>query len=161
MPGNATLDPNVLVDSLVPGVIDGLRRSLHPAFGVRAYRVFTILQTWSGASIGQGQKTEVVNEIDPQPLVDIWTEAGALRFELSRCGLDEAGTIRVREVSLTYTEAELIGPQPLAANQRWLIRISEAHGQENTDKYFIHTKPPYVDREKDMGWVMWLRVAEG
>ena len=157
MPGSAILDPNVLVDSLVPGVIDGLRGSLHPAFGVRSYRVFTVLEEWTGQNIGQGTKSETVLEIDPQPLVDVWT---GLRFELSRCGLDEVGEIRLREVSLTYTEAELVGVQPLAINQRWLIRLSEAHGQLNDDKYFIHAKPPFVDREKDMGWVMWLRASE-
>lgn len=157
MPGSATLDPTVLVDSLVTDVIDGLRGELHPAFGVRAYRVFTVLESWTGPSIGQGTKSVSETEIDPQPFVEVWN---GLRFDLAECGIDEVGEVRLREVSLTYTEAELVGPTPLPTNQRWLIKISEAHGQANRDRYFVHTKPPYVDREKDMGWVMWLRPSE-
>lgn len=157
MPGSATLDPDVLVDSLVTDVIDGLRSDLHPAFGVRAYRVYTIRETWSGSRLGEGNRSEVATEITPQPLVEAWD---GLRYELARCGLDEMGQVRLREVSLTYTEAELIGPSSLGKNERWLIRIDEAHGQENTSRYFVHTKPPYVDREKDMGWIVWLRASE-
>ena len=157
MPGSAILDPNVLVDDLVTDVIDGLRGDLHPQFGIRAYRVYTVLRQWSGGQVGRGTATDTVVELDPQPLVEAWN---GLRFQLRDCGLDELGEVRVREVSLTYTEAELIGPKPLPAGAQWFIRIGEAHGQANRDKHFLHTKPPYVDRERDMGWILWLRSAE-
>lgn len=154
MPGSATLDDEKLVDSLVP-VIDELRGELHPLFGVRAYRVFTVLQTWSGKSQGIGELSEQVTEILPQPRVQIWD---GLRYVLEPCGLDTDGEIVLTEISLTYTFAELAGGD-LPANRRWRIRMADAHGQGNPVRDFILTKPPYVDREKDIGWVMWLRSA--
>ncbi len=154
MPGSAPLDDDKLVDSLVP-VIDELRGELHPLFGVRAYRVFTVLQAWSGSVTGQGQLTEQVVEILPQPRVRIWD---GLRYQLEPCGLDTDGEIVVTEVSLTYTFAELQGGD-LPKNRRWRIRIADAHGQGNPERDFILSRPPYVDREKDIGWVLWLRSA--
>jgi hypothetical protein len=156
MAGTAILDPNVLVDGLVADVIDGLREDLHPQFGVRAYRVFTVLRTWSGAYVGDGDPTEVVAELRPQPLVHTWD---GLRWGLEACGLNEMGEIKLTEVSLTYTEAELAGGA-LAANQQWLIRVTEAHGQASSTRNFVHVRPPYVDRIRDMGWVLWLRSVE-
>ena len=156
MPGSATLDPDVLVDSLVEDVIDGLREELHPLFGVRSYRLYTLLRTWSGTMPGEGTKIDVEVELTPQPLIEVW---GGYKYDLEPCGLDEMGVIRLREISLTYTQAELIGPT-LTCNQQWLMKLKEAHGQGNSERVFIHDRPPYVDREKDMGWVMWLRAAE-
>jgi len=156
MAGSAVLDPNVLVDSLVTDVIDGLREDLHPQFGVRAYRVFTILRTWSGRSVGEGTKVDTEVELRPQPLVHTWD---GLKYDLEPCGLNLDGEVKLTEVSLTYTEAELDGGITLGRNQQWLIRIDEGHGQETRSKFFLHTKPPFIDREKDMGWVLWLRSA--
>ena len=157
MPGSATLDQNVLVDSLVEDVIDGLREELHPAFGVRAYRVFTVLRTWSGRIQGEGERSDVVTELRPQPLVHSWD---GRRYELQGCGLDDMGEIMLTEVSLTYTQAELDGGGALGKNQAFLIRLDEAHGQEQRSAFFIHTRPPYVDRIKDMGWKLWLRRSD-
>lgn len=157
MPGSAILDPNVLVDDLVPDVIDGLRGDLHPQFGIRAYRVFTLARQWSSGVIGKGSPTDTVTEILPQPLIEV---RGSLRFELKDCGVDELGEIKLREVSLSYTEAELVGPKPPPKGLQWFIRITEAHGQATRDKDFIHTRPPHVDREKDMGWILSLRSVE-
>lgn len=157
MPGSATLDPNVLVDSLVTDVIDGLREDLHPQFGVRAYRTFTILRTWSGLIVGEGTPADVVTELRPQPRVAVWD---GLEYRLEPCGLDLEGDIKLTEVSLTYTQAELDGGGVLTGNQQWLFRLDEAHGQAQRSKYFIHTKPPFADREKDMAWILWLRNVE-
>jgi hypothetical protein len=160
MPGTAILDPDVLIDDLVPEVIDGLRGDLHPEFGVRAYRVFTVKRTWSGSMVGEGSVSEVTNEITPQPKVLVWT---GLKFELRTCGLDDMGEIQLREVSLTYTHLELTGKSDavmLGKNQEFLIKLTEAHGQGNPVRYFQHSRPPFVDRENDMGWVVWLRDAK-
>ena len=152
MSGSATLDPNVLVDSLV-GVIDGLRGSLHPAFGVRPYRLYTVRRTWSGDMAGEGSFTDVEVEIAPQPRVLTWD---GYDFDLTKVGVDEKGEVKVTEVSLTHTHADLVGPT-LSDNEQWFIKLVEANGQGNPPRYFTHAKPPFVDREKDMGWVLWLR----
>lgn len=156
MAGSATLDPDVLVDSLVEDVIDGLREDLHPAFGVRAYRVYTVFREWSGGIMGKGQATETVVELRPQPRVLAWD---GLQYSMEPCGLDESGEIKLEEVSLTYTQAELDGGGSLASSSEWLIRVDEGHGQEQRSRYYQHTRPPFVDREKNMGWILWLRAV--
>lgn len=155
MAGSATLDNNVLVDSLVTDVIDGLRRELHPQFGVRPYKVFTVLRTYAGESLGEGGFEDVETEIDPQPRVAQWD---GKRYDLTPAGLDENGEVRLTEVSLTYTHDELTGGT-LEGNQQFFFKIAEAHGQGNPDRYYILSRPPFVDREKDMGWVLTLRAA--
>lgn len=155
MGGSATLNDDVLVDSLVTDVIDGLRRDLHPQFGVRPYRVFLVRRTWSGAEVGEGESFDDERELDPQPCVERWD---GYRWVLGVAGRDEKGEVRVREVSLTYTHDEVTGGA-LQANEEFLIKIGEAHGQGQPDRYFAHARPPFVDREKDMGWVLWLKDA--
>lgn len=154
MAGSATLNPAVLIDDLV-SVVDELRGELHPEFGIRAYRTHVVRRTWSGASVGQGRYTEVVTELLPQPKV--WTWDG-IRWGLEACGLNEMGEIKLTEVSLTYTEAELTGGE-LGANEQWLVRISEAHGQGSSTRNFVHIRPPFVDRERDIGYILWLKFA--
>lgn len=153
MGGSATLDPNVLVDSLVVDVIDGLRGELHPQFGVRPYRVYTVRRSWSGEMLGEGDAIDTVRELTPQPRVLVWD---GFRWTASPIGTEEEGRVRVTEVSLSYRHDELVGDD-LQPNEEWLIRISEAMGQGQPDRYFVHDGPPFPDREKDMGWVLRLR----
>lgn len=153
--GTAILDPDVLVDSLVVDVIDGLRGDLHPQFGVRPFHVWTVLREWSGETQGEGDYTDVEVELEPQPRVWNWT---GYRWDLTKAGLDDIGEIKVTEVSLSNTYAELTGGT-LAANQQWFIKLTEAYGQLQPARYFSHFRPPFPDREKDMGWVLWLRPA--
>lgn len=158
MAGSAVLDPDVLVDSLVTDVIDGLREDLHPPFGVRAYRAFTVRRRWSGRLVGEGAAADAVVELRPQPLVAVWD---GLRYSLEPCGLSVAGQVRLTEVSLTYTQAELDGGGALGRNEQWLIRLDEAHGQASKSRLYTLERPPHVDRVKDMGWILWLTAHGG
>lgn len=151
MPGSAKLNDDVLVDGLVEDVIDGLRGDLHPEFGVRPYRVFTVRRVWHGDEIGQGRYTDVENEILPQPRVRNFG-----KDENNASGLSERGEVKINEVSLTYTHDELMGSQ-LEQSAEWLFKITEAHGQENPPRYFVRSRPPFVDREQDMAWTLYLK----
>jgi hypothetical protein len=153
--GSAILEDGTLVDDLVP-LIDDLRGELHQLFGVRAYRTHRVKRTWAGAFIGEGTFVDEVVEILPQPKV--WTWDG-LRWGMGAAGLNEMGEIQLTEVSLTYTEAELTGGT-LPANVQWMFRISEAHGQGSSSRHFAHVRPPFVDREQDMGWILWLKFVD-
>lgn len=152
--GEAVLDPDVLVDSLVDDVIDGLRGELHPIFGVRAHRVYRVIRTWSGARPGDGAATDVVKELDPQPSIAAWD---GLSITQGRCGLEEAGNVVLSEVSLSYTYDQLSRRGTLADNQMLFYVVGEAHGQGQPSIAFVLDKPPYVDRTKDLGWKIWLR----
>lgn len=152
--GEATLNDAVLVDSLVSDVIDGLREDLHPQFGVRAYRVYVVRRTWTGRTVGQGQFSDVALELRPQPRVKVWD---GLKYTAEPCGIEEMGDVQLSEVSLTYTERQLTGGGQLAMSEELLIGIAEAHGQGTRRRVYTHAKPPFIDREKEMGWKVWLR----
>ncbi len=152
-PGTATLDPDVLVDSLVTDVIDSLRADLYPEFGVRAYVCSLVTRKWQGKQVGEGKYTDTVVEMVTRPLVEVWN---GLKYDLLTCGLNAQGDIRLIEVSLTYTFGELVGDTS-KANVQPMIMISEGHGQGSPTSYWVHSKPPYCDREETLGWILWLK----
>lgn len=154
MAGSATLGSN-LVDSLVP-IADSLRDSLHTDFGVRQFKVWTVLREWTSGTIGDGDYTDTETEIEPQPLVEPYNT----EFNLEPCGIDEAGYVELREISLTYTEAELMGAVTEGGEQ-WFIKLTDAHGQEIADSYWLLKERPFPDRIKDIGWKMRLLRADG
>lgn len=154
--GSAVLDDDILVDSLVPDVIDGLRDELQPLFGIRAYKLYRVIRTWSGTEPGDGTPTDVAGELRPQPRVKFWD---GFRFVEQPAGLQNAGRVQCTEVSLTYTQADLTG-QPLTANQELLFAIGDGNGQGTTIVFFTHFQPPFIDREKDLGWVLNLVAVQ-
>lgn len=165
MPGSAIMDPNILVDDLTE-LVDDLRQDLNTEFGTRAYRVYTVARVWDGGAIGVGVSSETETELTPQPLVKPYLDS--LGYSLEPCGLDEAGFVRVEEISLTYTQEELTG-KPVtgevegstAGGTQWVIRIREAHGQLQSFKDFKLQAPPYPDRlPKTFGWILKLIKVE-
>jgi hypothetical protein len=154
MAGSATLGTN-LVDSLVP-LADDLRKVLQTDFGVRQFRVWTVQRVWSSGTTGEGEYVDTAAEITPQPLVEPYKT----EFSLEPCGVDESGFVVLREISLTYTEAELSGGD-VPVGTEWFIKLTDAHGQEIPDSYWLVKKRPWPDRIKDIGWKMELEAAEG
>lgn len=161
MGGSAVLGTN-LVDSLIPDVVDGLRGDLHPDFGVRQWRVYLAKRNWPSGRIGEGTPASwVETEITPQPLVKYQSERGAgsdIEFTYDACGLEVSGEITLYEVSLTYTEPELLGI-PISDSQQFAYVLRDAHGQSMIPRYYIVAAPPYPDRIQDIGWRIRLRAA--
>lgn len=148
---------NNLVDKLVP-MVDGLRASLYPSMGTRQYRVTIVRRTWDGGEIGAGTPTvESSVEILPQPLVE--SDESYRLDERAGCGLVDAGTATLTEVSLTWTEAELLG-LPTAPGTETYYEITDAHGQGIAATTWIPAAPPEPDREKGIGWIVKLRRYE-
>ncbi len=152
MPGSAVLGSSFM-DQLVE-CLDECRAAVHEDIGDRQYRVFTVLRTWTGDERGDGDFNEVETELLPRPKV----ESLKGHDRLLAAGLDEADVVRLRYVSLTYTEAEISGP-PLAANQQWTIRLKDAYGQQSRTRDFVPATSPWPDRVKDIGWTVNLERA--
>jgi|SRR5208283_1668951 len=152
MSGTAILGDN-LIDDLMPDV-DDLRGDLNADFGTRPFDCQTVLRTWLGDSgmEGDGDFRDVVTTITPAPRVEQWD---GYKWVLLAAGVHEDGIIRVSEVSLTYTWAELTGGT-LEKNQQFFYRLVDAHGQGQEDRVLRQSKPPFVDREKTIGWILWL-----
>ena len=152
MSGTAILGDN-LIDDLMPDV-DDLRGDLNADFGTRPFDCQTVLRTWLGDSgmEGDGDFRDVITTITPAPRVEQWD---GYKWVLLAAGVHEDGIIRVSEVSLTYTWAELTGGT-LEKNQQFFYRLVDAHGQGQEDRILRQSKPPFVDREKTIGWILWL-----
>lgn len=150
MSGSSVLGES-LVDDLVND-IDELRGELHSDFGVRAFRVYTVMRTWTGQQVGEGDFLDTVTEITPQPRVAFWD---GYKFVLSPIGTHEDGEVQVSEISLTHTYAELSGGQ-VALNQQWFFVLVDAFGQGCPNRYLRINRPPFPDREKNIGWELRL-----
>ena len=88
------------------GLADDLR-DMFTQFGLRPYTVRRIRVKWSGQRRGVGQPTVIFSEpILPTPKV---TDISGLSELLHPIGLDEHGSIRLSEISGTYTEDDLRG----------------------------------------------------
>jgi len=156
MAGSAVLGTN-LVDDLVP-LVDELRQELNVDFGVRAWRVYTVERTWSGSRRGEGTPTDVEHELIPRPRIT--TPQGRA---LDPAGMHEHGTIILREVSLTYTESELMGAAKgdIVTTKDWLFAVREANGQAQSTRYYEMEGVPFLDREDEIGWRITLNRADG
>jgi hypothetical protein len=160
MSGTAIMGDN-LIDDLVADV-DELRGDLNADFGTRPFNFQTILRTWLGDSgmIGDPDFRDVVTTITPAPRVEQWD---GYKWVLLAAGVHEDGEIRVSEVSLSYTYGELTGKGlgaglngNLEKNQQFFYRLVDAHGQGQEERILRPNRPPFVDREKTIGWMLWL-----
>jgi hypothetical protein len=158
MPGSATIDPNVFIDSLIE-VVDDVRRDIAQGLGARQFRVFTV-QVTPPPRLGLGSPTCTETELDPRPVVKPYKT----EFEMEPCGIDEAGLVQITEVSLTYTEPELTGKN-LADGVEFYYKLTDGHGQQVCERYYTLKRPPYPartcvgDQDACMGWILWLQPA--
>lgn len=153
MPGSATMGTS-LVDRMV-ALTDRIRGSIPIALGARQFRVYTVVRTWTGNSTGGGVPEDVATELTPRPIVEGYD---GIRGRWIPGGIDEQGGCRLVELSLTYTEAEIIGPV-LEDGQEWLIRVDDGMGQGVASRYYAVDGPPSPDRNKSLGWIVKLRRA--
>lgn len=155
----STLDTS-LVDKLLP-VVDQLRANLLPAFGVRQYVVKVVKRTWSGTEIGDGTFTDSEVTLSPPPAVAIGAPPG-FRFDIRPQGREEEAMIKVSEISLSnYQEDDLTGGALASPSVQFFWLLKDAHGQGVHSRAYVPAAPPVADREKTLGWVVYLRRAEG
>jgi hypothetical protein len=165
MSGSAELGDN-LVDDLLE-TVDDLRGDLHPAFGVRQYNLTVVTRTWSGGAVGDGDYTDTELLIEPQPYISSYQTQyalGKLMVEwMGRpMGIDDSGTLYVSEISLTYTQAELMGMGDgvaLGSNQEVFYKVTDALGNGIAPTYWVARANPFPDRQITIGWAMELRRA--
>ncbi len=153
MSGTADLQDN-LVDDLLE-VVDDLRRDLYSSMGNRQHEVHLVRRAWSGEARGEGVIEHVEDHIiDPPPLFVDKTKLVAMSF-----GRDDQGDGLLQEVSLTYTEDELTG-NPIKKNEEFFYRVVDLRGQGIRPTHYVPNSTPVPDREKKIGWAVFLRRAE-
>lgn len=147
--------------SLVEGlgaVADDLRQ-LYTDLGLRPYRVFSVLQQWSGRRIGAGV-VQVVREVEllPTPLVDLTP----VRRKQNEGGFTEDGLVTLRELSPRLTEEQVVAlccPRPLEPGQEAFIEVRhDARDGETPRRRFSVESPPFRKAGK-FEWMVRLRKA--
>lgn len=149
-----------LVDKLLP-TIDKLRGALLPKFGTVQHTVKLVTRTWYGEERGDGEFSDVEVTVDPIPEVIIAAPPG-WRYDLRPQGREEESMIKVVGISLkNYQEADLTGGEDLPKTVQFFWLLQDAHGQGVRSRAYVPAAPPVADREKTLGWVVYLRRAEG
>lgn len=151
--GNADLLDN-LVDDLVP-IVDALRTDLHAIFGTRQFRVYQVRRIWSSGQVGVGScRVSYVREVVPPPRVKLQDA-----HELTPGGLMASGTCILEEISLSFSQADLLG-EPLVGGEEFYYVIVEGLGQKQSRRFFIPGDHPVTDRSGAVGWSAQIRMVE-
>ena len=132
-------------------VADDLRQ-LYTDFGLRPYRVFSVLQHWSGGRVGAGT-VAVVREIEflPTPLVDVLP----VKRRVTEGGFTEDGDTWLRQISPRLTEDEvqnLVAPGGLQPGDDPFIevRMDARDGLSERRRYTVQGPPA-----RDAGGFEW------
>jgi hypothetical protein len=144
-----------LIDDLVVDPVDGLRDELYREFGVRQFRTYLVRRVWSDTCVGRGSmRVTQRQELIPAP--DVVLED---THELTPGGLQASGTATLHEVSLTYTQNQLLG-EPLANNEEFHYLVVDGLGQGISRRLFIPADHPTPDREEGIGWDVKIRLVD-
>lgn len=134
-------------------VVDDARQLLTD-FGLRPYRVFSVLYQWSGGEVGRGRITLVREaEFLPTPLVDL----RPVRTTPRNAGKVEEGVVHLREVSSRYTEEQISGllfQEGLQPGQEGFVEVLHdgRDGPAPKRRRFQVTGAPWHDAER-FEWV--------
>lgn len=117
-------DPSAssLVESL-GAVADDLRQ-IASDLGARPYRLFSVIQRWSGGAVGRGYASIVSRrEILPRPKVNV----NPAQTEYTAGGRQTRGHVRVTELSPRLTADDIFGifgTQPLAGGRESYLELT-------------------------------------
>jgi len=149
-----------LVESL-GGLVDDLRQ-MQTDFGMRPYRLFSVVVKWTGGSSGRGDAVVVSErELLPTPKL-LGTEA--LQGVASPGGYLNRGSVRLVQVSPRYTEDDvraLFHVQPLPTDCDGFIEMRiDARDGVTDRRRFIVSSPPFRNAER-FEWVVPINSQQG
>ena len=126
------------------GVVDDLRQ-LYTDFGLRPYRVFSVVYRWTGGVVGRGRAL-VISEQEFLPTPQL-KETSGVRSETRTGGLVERGDVRLEEVSPRYTEDQirvLFHSLPLPPGDQGFLEVRvDARDGATERRRFVVTGMPY------------------
>jgi hypothetical protein len=135
-------------------------RQLYTDFGMRPYRVFSVVYDWTGGEVGRGDQVVLSEqEFLPTPLVDL-SGSGS---KMTAAGRKTDGTAMLKEISPRYTEDDIYGlfPTRLSGSQRFFIevRMDARDGPNPIRRRYTVRRTPYRDAE-NFQWVVPLYSQE-
>lgn len=149
-------EPEVSTPKLVDRIatkVDRIRQRVNvDKVGVRRYHLYRVIRTWDGDEVGDGDVTVSTVEITPAPAITL----GKSKDSLNGRGRVEVGSMFASEVSLTYSQSDLM-PTLTAGQELYykLVEMNTPQGASTT--YWILTTAPEADRcETPGGNAQWL-----
>jgi hypothetical protein len=143
---------STLLEDLIPTIDDA--RQVATDLGVRLYRAFVRVSTWSGASPYDGARSDSDTELLPRP--KLGADGPVFDQKTTESGLLVGGTLRLSRISAQIPLSVL---QPvLAVNQRVYIVILAADGAELAETLWVLEGGPF---RKTTEWVLRIRKVEG
>jgi hypothetical protein len=134
-------------------------RDLMTKFGLRQYEVHVVRSRWSGGRRGAGQES-VVSDVVVLPTPKIMDLTG-LQEIANPTGLTEVGSVRVTEISGSYTESQLRGldtdgTSPNRDEQVFYeIHFILPNGEAQRRRFLLRSAPFY-----EAGKLQWSLVLE-
>lgn len=144
-------DPDLGGTSAKADVFDGL--------GTRAFTVQTVLRSWTGSMVGDGDYSDVLATIaghsEASPIVH---ELKLDTDEVLPAGTIHDGLVLLSDVPLTYTRDQLDGGL-IEPNQQFFYRLTDAHTHGQPERILRAGRPPEIEFSKVVGWMVWLVYA--
>lgn len=140
-------------------------RDLSSVFGLRPYIVRLVRTRWTGEVRGDGVE-EVIWSKDFVPTPKLDNNLGSIDMQLQNIGLDEQGSLRVSQISTSYTEQELLGKTadnqsiPLNETFFWEIEFMRRDGTQPIKRRFYPDTLPTLD-PGNCQWVINIKRAQG
>ncbi len=135
------------------GIVDEARQLVSDA-GLRPYRIFSVLESWTGGRPGVGELCRTETEWLPTPVLDF----RSIRREYKAAGSVERGSVRLRKVSPNLTEAEIRRLCSCDGRTTSTAIIEERKNGGETRRFIIDGAP-YLDAER-FEWIVPLRKQD-
>jgi hypothetical protein len=146
-----------LIQDLLQTVDDA--RGIATDLGVRLYRVFMRVRTWSGTTQGEGTFTDVDTELLPRPRLRAQLPSGEIMpidQVYTSAGMHFEGTLDVDKIS-ALTPLAVLSPN-LTESQRQYVVLQGADGGEVEPLLYVVDGAPI---RRTLGWVMRLKKVHG
>lgn len=144
-------------------VVDDARQIVAD-LGLRPYRVFSVVEEWTGGTRGRGEPMIIfTREFTPPPVIR-YTQ---LRREMESAGVVERGELTMEKISPSLTEEDIRsffpGPfRQLAPSQTAYIeaRFDGRSGGAPQRRRFTVASVPYLELPDRFQWVVRLRPQD-
>ncbi len=148
-----------LGDELAEVVDDA--RQLVADLGLRPYRIFSIIEQWSGGARGRGT-VKIISELEftPPPVLSL----RSLRRDMKNAGVVERGELVLERISSRLTEEDIRSffPTNLERGQFAYIeqRFDGRNGGEPQRRRFTISSVPFLELPNRFQWVVRVRPQD-
>jgi hypothetical protein len=140
-------------------IVDDLRQ-MATDFGMRPYRVFSIVVGWSGGVVGRGTQSVLrETELLPTPRIDLTS----IRYVVTSGGRTDDGYTKLYEISPRYTQDDVrtLFYRSLAAGEQSFVevRIDGRDGSDPVRHRLTVSGVPFRDAD-GFQWIVPLKIQQ-